>query len=310
MKKKDELDELFAFENNKQDLVAEAKRKSTVRMTFISGLVSLFVLILIVLIKLQVTPWLLDRELAAQEVYFDVYGANLFIGPWEESIRLLDSEATAPQYKLVDGQPVYLGEISNSSRNREVYLSPNDYETYNYSGEKVMNFIHPATSITHVPMDVMKLDMFNDQQKIEMGISFDQPYSLSEVEAMLPEESVLQWAWVDVYTDEEVKGNEPARVFTENEVIGFSMVDEAGTVLESPVEKFMESVVYGKNHRGPYKQGMEEIYEQLKQKDEVEETTIKIVGAVVVGKKEELQQFQNEPRVRASSIGAVINQFN
>ncbi|OHX51294.1 hypothetical protein [Planococcus faecalis] len=83
MKKKDELDELFAFENNKQDLVAEAKRKSTVRMTFISGLVSLFVLILIVLIKLQVTPWLLDRELAAQEVYFDVYGANLFIGPWK-----------------------------------------------------------------------------------------------------------------------------------------------------------------------------------------------------------------------------------
>ncbi|KAA0955429.1 hypothetical protein FQ087_12475 [Sporosarcina sp. ANT_H38] len=313
MKDNHELDDLFSFEKNEKNLITKAKRKSTIRMACISGFVSLLVLTLIVLVKLQVTPWLLNKEMIAQETYYEVYGANLFVGPWEESIQIIGSEATAPQYKLLNGRPVYRGEISNDSDKFEVHLSPNEYETYRYLGGKVMNFIHPEVKINQVPNDIKNIDMFRDHQMIEMGLSFDRAYSLDEVKAMLPKDLPLQWAWIDVYSDEEVDSlqasESPANVFTENEVIGFSMVDETGITLEDPVKKFMESVMYGKNHMGPYKRDMKTLYETLSKQGEVDETNIKVIGAVVVGEKEVLKQIQNEPSIRASSVGAVVDSF-
>lgn len=313
MKDNHELDDFFSFEKNEKNLIMKAKRKSTIRMAWISGLVSLLVLTLIVLVKLQVTPWLLNKELIVQETYYEVHGANLFVGPWEESIQIIGSKATAPQYKLLDGRPVYRGEISNDSNKLEVHLSPNEYETYNYLGGKVMNFIHPEVKINQVPSELKNIDVFHDHQMIEMGLSFDRAYSLDEVKAILPNDLPLQWAWIDVYSDEEVDSlqtsESPANIFTENEIIGFSMVDETGITLEDPVMEFMESVVYGKNHMGPYKKDMKALYETLNKQGEVDETTIKVIGAVVVGKKEALKQIKNEPSVRASSVGAVVDSF-
>lgn len=313
MKDNHELDDLFSFEKNEKNLITKAKRKSTIRMACISGLVSLLVLTIIVLVKLQVTPWLLNKELIAQETYYEVHGANLFVGPWEESIQIIGSKATAPLYKLLDGRPVYRGEISNDSDKLEVHLSPHEYETYSYLGGKVINFIHPELKINQVPNELKNIDVFRDHQMIEMGLSFDRAYSLAEVKAMLPKDIPLQWAWIDVYSDEEVDSlqasESPANLFMENEVIGFSMVDETGITLEDPVKEFMESVMYGKNHMGPYKRDMKTLYETLSKQGEVDETNIKVIGAVVVGKKEALKQIQNEPSVRASSVGAVVDSF-
>ncbi|EGQ22726.1 hypothetical protein HMPREF9372_2766 [Sporosarcina newyorkensis 2681] len=313
MKDNHELDDLFSFEKNEKNLIAKAKQKSTIRMVFISGLVSLLVLTLIILVKLQVTPWLLNKELIAQETYYEVHGANSFIGPWEESIQIIGSKATAPQYKLLDGRPVYLGEISNNSDKIEVHLTPNEYETYSYLGGKVMNFIHPEVKLNHVPNELKNIDMFQDHQLIEMGLSFDKAYSLDEVKAMLPKDIALQWAWVDVYSVEEVNSLQtsepPANIFTENEVFGFSLVDKTGIRLKDPVKEFMDSVVYGKNHMGPYKRDMATFYETLTEQGEVDETNIKVIGSVVVGKKVALKQLQNESGVRASSIGAVVDSF-
>ncbi|MEV9639630.1 anti sigma factor C-terminal domain-containing protein [Mammaliicoccus sciuri] len=313
MKDNHELDDLFSFEKNEKNLIAKAKQKSTIRMVFISGLVSLLVLTLIILVKLQVTPWLLNKELIAQETYYEVHGANSFVGPWKESIQIIGSKATAPQYKLLDGRPVYLGEISNNSDKIEVHLTPNEYETYSYLGGKAMNFIHPEVKLNHVPNELKNIDMFQDHQLIEMGLSFDKAYSLDEVKAMLPKDIALQWAWVDVYSVEEVNSLQtsepPANIFTENEVFGFSLVDKTGIRLKDPVKEFMESVVYGKNHMGPYKRDMATFYKTLTEQGEVDETNIKVIGSVVVGKKVALKQLQNESGVRASSIGAVVDSF-
>lgn len=313
MKNNHDLDDFFNFEKNEKNLITKAKRKSTIRMIYISGLVSLLVLTLIILVKLNVTPWLLNKELIVQETYYEVYGANSFVGPWEESIQVIGSKATAPQYKLLDGRPVYIREISNSSNKIEVYLTPNEYETYRYLGGKVMNFIHPEVKLRRVPNELKNIGSFQDHQMIEMGLSFDKAYSLDEVKTMLPKDIDLQWAWVDVYSTEEVNllqaSESPANVFTENEVVGFSMVDETGVTLEDPVKKFMASMMNGKNHRGPYKKDMTMLYETLTKQGKVDETNINVIGVVVVGKKEALKQIQDESSIRTSSIGAVVDSF-
>lgn len=313
LKDNHELEDFFDFEKNEKDLITKAKRKSTIRMASISGLVSLLVLTLIILVKIQITPWLLNKELTAQETYYDVHGANLFVGPWTESVQLIGSKATAPQYKLLDGRPVYRGEISNDSNQLEVHLSPKEYESYSYLGGKVMNFIHPEVHLKQVPDEVKNINTFADNQMIEMGLSFDRAYSLDEVKAILPNDLSLQWAWVDAYTDEEIDALQtsasPTNVFTENEVIGFSMIDETGIALEDPVKDFMDSVAYGKSHMGPYKKEMKALYESLNKQGAVDEATVKVIGAVVVGTQETLQQIQNEPSIRASSVGAVVDSF-
>ena len=314
LKDNHEMDELFSFEENKNNLITKAKRKSTMRMAFVSGLVSVLVLTLVVLIKLQVTPWLLDKETIAQENYYDVYGANIYIGPWEESIKLIGSQATATQYKLLNGRPVYRGEVLSDTHHNETHFHPNDYETYNYLGEKVMNFIHPGIESNELPKELNDLDVIQDHQIVEMGISFDRAYSLSEAKEMLPEGLQLQWAWIDTWSAEEVDAmqetDRPTSVFTEDEMIGFSMVDKVGLALNNPLENFMEAVNYGRNHKGPYQEDMKAIHDRLTKHGEVKESSVKVIGAVVVGNKEALQKIQKELYVRASSIGAVIDSLN
>lgn len=311
MKDNLEMDDLFSFERNEESLITKAKRKSTLRIVSISGLVSFLVLILVILIKLQVTPWLLNKEITAQDQYYDIYGANTYIGPWEESIRIIGSNATAPQYKLLDGRPVYLGQISNDSDHIEVHLSPNRYETYNYFGGKVMNFLHPGVLSAQIPNEVQTIDTFREDELIEVGLSFDKGYSLVEVQSMLPEELTFQWAWVEAYSKDAVESlqasDPPSHVLTENEVIGFSLTDETGVPLSEPEEKFMESVKFAKDQKGRYQKEMASIYDGLSKSGAPE---IKIIGAVVVGTKQELQQLQNESYIRASSTGAVVNTFN
>ncbi|GKV67418.1 MULTISPECIES: anti sigma factor C-terminal domain-containing protein [Sporosarcina] len=311
MKDNHEMDDLFSFEGNEKNIITKAKRKSTLRIASISGLVSFLVLILVILLKLQVTPWLLNKEIIAQDQYYDVYGANTFIGPWEESIRIIGSNATAPQYKLLDGQPVYRGEISNDSNHIEVHLSPNRYETYNYFGGKVMNFLHPEVLSAQIPNEVQTIDAFREQQLIEVGLSFDKGYSLAEVQSMLPEELTLQWAWVETYSKGAIESlqasDPPSHMLTENEVIGFSLTDETGAPVQEPEERFIESVKSAKDQKGRYQKEMASIYDGLSKSGSPE---IKIIGAVVVGTKQELQQLQNASYIRASSIGAVADTFN
>lgn len=314
MKDKDDLEDLFNFEHNENDLIKKAKRKSTIRMMATSGLVSVLILALLILIKLQVTPWLLDKEMAEQEMLYEIYGANLFVGPWEESVRLIGSKATAPTYKLLEGRPVFAGELANDSDRFEVHLTPNQFETYRYLGTKVMNFVHPGLAIDAVPNDLEKVDGIAEGRLIEMGLSFDRAYTFGEVRALLPDELKLQWAWVDIYTEHEVASmNTPepaAHVLTEDEAVGFSLVDETGAARNNPVEQFAESLRYGKEHAGPYKKELEAIYGVLNDQGAIDETNIKIIGAVIVGEKQALQQLQNESSIRASSIGAVVDLFN
>lgn len=309
-----EMDDIFNFEAKKDNLITKAKRKSITRIAVVSGLVSIAVLTLIVLIKIQVTPWFLDKQTAAKENYYDVYGANIYIGPWEASIKLLGSKATAAQYKLLDGRPVYRGEILNDTMHNETHFTPNVYETYTYLGEKVMNFIHPDIENSELPKEISNLDVIQDHQIVEIGLSFDRAYSLSEVKAMLPQNLQFQWAWIDTWSTEEVddmqESDWPTSVFTEDEMVGFSMTDQMGKPLESPVEKFMEAVNYGKDHKSSYQKDMEVIHERLTRHGEVEESSVKVIGAVVVGNKEALLKIQKELYIRASSIGTIVDSLN
>ena len=191
MKENHELDRLFDPTFNEKDLIKSAKRKSYFRITGLSFLVSICVLILFILLKIQVTPYIMNQKMIAKELHYEIYGANIYTGVWTEKFKLLGSSATAPKYKLLNGKPVLLGEISLDTSDIEIMLGDSELTQFSYSGNRIMNFFHPSVQYQQYANDLNRLNKVNDGKWIEMALSFTQAYTYEEVVSMLPEDCLL-----------------------------------------------------------------------------------------------------------------------
>ena len=319
MKEDHEIDRLFDPSFNEKDIIKSAKRKSYFRITGVSLLVSICVLALLILLKVQLTPYVMTNKMAAKELYYDIYGANIYVGAWDEKYKLIGSSAEAPKYKLLNGKPVNLGAVSLDSSELEITIGNSDLEQFSYYGNRVMNFFHPALQYEDYANDVNLLDKVNDGKLIEMALSFDKAYTYDEVATMLPEDVTLQWSWVNSYTTEQLEAMKasdslhaeyPTTILKEHEVAGFPSVTEAGETIENPVDEFLDTLDLAQSKGGSYKDDFTHIYETLKKDNaSLKAENVEIIGAVVVGNKQQLTALMNQPYIKASSFGAIIDQY-
>ena len=315
MKEDHEIDRLFDPAFNDKDLIKSAKRKSYFRMTGVSFLVSVCVLALLILLKIQLTPYVMHQKMVAKELYYDIYGANTYVGVWDEQYKLIGSSAEAPKYKLLNGKPVHLGDVSLDSSDRVTTIGNSKFAQFSYNGNRVMNFFHPSLPYDEYANDLQKLNEVNEGKIIEMALSFDQAYTYDEIVSMLPKNVTLQWNWVNAYSSEELEGFEasdslyaeyPTTILKEYEVAGFPSISEAGEIIENPVDDFLETLDLAQTKGGSYKEEFTHIYETL-QKDTNE--NVEIIGAVVVGDKQQLSTLIDKPYIKASSFGVIIDQY-
>lgn len=319
MKDDHEIDSFFDSTYKDTDLINAAKRKSYFRITGVSFLVSIFVLLLLILLKLQLTPYFMNQKMAAQELYYEIYGANIYTGFWTEDYKLFNSSAIAPKYKLLNGKPVYLGEVSFDSAPIEITIGNSEFAQFSYKGNRVMNFFHPSLQYAEYTNDLNELNKVNDGKWIEMALSFDQPYTYQEVVAMLPKDVTLQWSWVDTYSAEEIEAmkasnNEnaeyPATILREHDVAGFPSISKAGENIKDPVDSFITTLELALSKGGSYKENFEYMYNVLKNdQDSLTDKNVKIIGAVVVGDKQQLTSLIDQPYIQASSFGASVDQY-
>lgn len=314
MKEDHEIDRIFDPTFNDKDLIKSAKRKSYVRITGISFLVSICALALCVLLKIQLTPYLMNQKMIAKELHYEIYGANIYTGVWTERYKLVGSSATAPKYKLLNGKPVTIGELSLDTSDREITVGNSELVQFTYSGNRVMNFFHPAIKYEQYAHDLNELNKVNNNKWIEMALSFDQPYTYEEVVSMLPADVTLQWNWVNTYSAEEMKSlqdyktadSEYPPIFKEQDVVGFPSISKNGETIQNPINSFMETLDLARDKGGSYREDYEHIYNTLK-KDQA--PYIEIIGVVVVGDKQQLQSLVNQNYIKASSFGAIIDQY-
>lgn len=311
MKEENDVDSFFDDTFNNEDLIKKAKRKGNFRITGISLFVSICVLILIILLKLQLTPFLMHKKIVEKELYYELYGANVYTGPWEENYKLVGSTATAPKYKLLDGNLVNLGDVSLTSSVIETTVGKSKFEQFSYDGHRVMNFFHPALNYSSYVNDLDKLAEVNDGKLIEMGISFDKSYSYDEVVEMLPRGVKLQWNWVNTFSQDELntinetneENKEYATNFKASEVLGFPTIAKDGEQIENPVESFISTVNDASDQGGSYKEEFEVIHSSIKNKK------VQIVGVVVVGDKQQLVTLKNKNYIKSSSFGAIVDEY-
>lgn len=308
MKEDHEIDSFFDATFNDTNLIKSAKRKSYFRITAVSLLVSICVVILLILLKIQLTPYFMNQKIMEKELFYEIYGANTYTGDWTEQYKLVNSSAVAPKYKLLNGKPVKLGEISFDSSPNEVTVGNSELEQFSYQGHRVMNFFHPSLQYRKYSNDLSKLDNVNDGKWIELALSFNQPYSYKEVVSMLPKDVTLQWSWVNTYSAEEIEGikvsSADAEILQEHNVAGFPSISKAGEIIENPVNAFIETLDFAQSKGSTYKEEFEHIYDVLKEGQD-----IKIIGAVVVGDKQQLQSLSNQNYIKATSFGVIIDQY-
>ena len=318
MKEDHEIDRLFDPAFNDKDLIKSAKRKSYFRITGVSLLVSICVLALLILLKIQVTPYLMDQKMTAKELYYEVFGANSYTGVWTERHKLVGSSATAPKYKLLNGKPFYLGEVSLDTPNIEVTVGNSELAQFSYSGNRVMNFFHPSIQYQTYANDLQELNKVNDGKLIEMALSFDQAYTYAEVVSMLPNDVTLQWNWVNAYSEEELEGlketfnghSENPAVLKEQEVAGFPSILKSGETNQNPVNTFIETLDIALSKGGSYKEDFEHVYNSLKKgHSKLTNENIEIIGVVVAGDKQQLQSLTGKNYIKASSFGAIIDEY-
>lgn len=318
MKEDPEIDHFFDSTFNEKDLIKSAKRKSYFRITGVSFIVSICVIALLILLKVQLTPYLMNQKIVAKDLYYEIYGANIFTGTWMEHYKLVGSSATAPKYKLLNGKLVNLGEISLDTSDTEITIGNSEFAQFSYSGNRVMNFFHPSLQYQKYANDLNELNKVKDGKLIEMALSFDQAYSYKEVVSMLPKGVSLQWNWVNTYSPEELEGlkesdstySENPTIFKEHEVAGFPTILKDGGKIKNPVDSFITTLDLALSKGGSYKEDFEHIHNVLnKDHASLTDKSVKIIGVVVVGDKQQLKSLINKHYIKASSFGVIVDEY-
>ncbi|KEK10909.1 hypothetical protein EP18_14780 [Lysinibacillus sphaericus] len=311
------LDDLFEF-NNESKIVKKAKRSSYIRMISISGFVTAAVVILVIILKLQITPYLINKEILAKEAFYKVHGANTYLSPWNTKIKLIGSTATSTQYKLLNGRPIFKNEITLDSTSIETYVQPNPNKTFNYFGQNIINFYHPKIAYDQVAHDILSLNSSNENQLVEMGISFDQAYSMNAVKKMLPEDLTIQWYWLDTFSTDEISNMQksdqpyskiPPYVFKEDEVVGIKAFSNTGEKYDDSLEEFVESIKFAMKNNSDLKNEMQDILDLITSNGEIQTDKVQIIGAVVVGDVEKLTKISTSSFIRATSRGASTDAY-
>ena len=257
-------------------------------------------------------------------------------------------------YKIVEGKVVYSGEQDYSYG----ILKPGETQgidlpdimgamrteedlkktKYNEFGQRQMVFFYPFINYRLYKNDLNLLEDIGKNKYIEMALSFDQSYSIDEVNKMLPKNITLAWYWVDDLNDSEKedlkprKGEQidaegktitadiPARLLPESESYGIKNYDASGAPIKNPEFLFISSLesgnkerdkIKGSNYRvARYKEEFKRVYDNIAGSDgRLAKEDIKVQGVVVTGDMEKLMALRGLPFVKASSLGAVTDKY-
>lgn len=173
--------------------------------------------------------------------------------------------------------------------------SKNSYEYNRQTKQKIATFYNP--NIENYYDDVEnELDEFNhmDHSVAEVALSFDKPYSYSEVKQMIPEN--LNVVWLYLFSEERDEHSGPSGT----PIYGFQLnVNEEGDIdPQADKENFFSSF---KAYSAPMNNKKIDTFIRDNEDKKVEE--LKILGVMVTGQGENLVRLKDKSFVRGSSIG-------
>lgn len=295
-------------------MLKKAKRKSVFKQIIISAVVTL---ILVPTMFLGISH-LSNRSYINMSM--EIEDINKITRPntqlVETMIRygLFGGEAEYTGYKVIEGVPVPLGKenyeynfLNNFSRKDKfnVIKVPEGDSGVSYhinSMQRDMQFYHPGKKYSNYQNDTEIIGRYPNEVA-EMAISFDKPYSIEQIQKMLPNGVNPAWYWVDTYENPEKLDSPDSSL----EVYGIAHSSNNVDLKRD----FLGSIQTGLKEEGRYKREYKRIYDVLRDgKKEPTEDDVQIIGVVVTGKTEDLTKLNGQTYAKAIVLGAMAEDLH
>ncbi len=310
-----ELDEIF--DDDKLNIaIKKGKNKSTRRTVLISLLVVVIALIVILVANAAITIKLSNETYNFNKAYVKLHVPNGYISKSSDSIGFLVGKSEFTIARDVAGKPVVLeNRVSLFGLIPQIFISRGGgvggvsagewAVNYWENGYRKMIFYIPEISYKEYKNDLDELDRISGDKLIELGLSFDKPYKVTDIPIILPNVKT-SWFWVDAfrkddlerYKKEAIEYDGKATFIREDEALGVGVRDFNGNYCN-----FLELLKSSKE------EGYNEVYHELVTKGYTDSSNVPILGAIVYGTKDELMSLIWNSHIKASSFGVVVDRY-
>lgn len=309
------FEDIFDEKKMKQ-AIKKGKMKSMLMIVF----VSLFVFVVLNIANFAISVYFSQKAFKQWDAYVRLSTPNGYISETVDSrgflggmsnykiskdmkIKSLVVEQKQYQYGLIPSVLISRGAGGS------IGVTGEDWQfSYKENGWREMMFFHPNVAYKKYKNDEELIKSMGGEKIYEVALSFDRPYKQSELPIMqLPQ---MTWFWVNTYSDsqlgtfqKEAKEYDWSATFIrENEALGFSIRDAytQATDLAQEYDKFLKLLKTSNfsEHKKAYN-AMKDT-----RMDDVE-----ILGVVVYGTKDEIEEIMKNPIIKASSLGGVIDNY-
>ncbi|MFC0560999.1 anti sigma factor C-terminal domain-containing protein [Halalkalibacter alkalisediminis] len=310
--------------NDIEGIVKKAKRKSIIRNIVISTISLLLVGALFIIINGQIVNKAHYKAAEANRLLFKISQPNIQIGGGKFDYGILSGTYSYNKYKLIEDRVVPWGQdirkfnaIGHNNKSSAIAVydevivgeTEEEYRHYNTTnGQRTMQFYHPWFEYTTIHNDLALIQNAPNDAIMEVAISFNQSYSVSEIQEFFNLNNKITWYWVNDYNQnakEQLQGLHSSGA-TASHVYGFSgtTTKGEGDIVAQNEKDFLATLEDIKS-TGNYDYIVDPLLENvnLNMKEGI------ILGVVVTGTKEELLTLKEDKQIRAISLGAVATEY-
>lgn len=304
-------------------IVNKAKRKSIIRNIIISTISLLVVGSLLIFINGQIVEKAHFNAVEANELLYKISQPNINIGGGKSDYGILSGSYTYQKYKIIEDRIIPWGQETqtfnalghNTSSAISIYdevsvgENEEEYRIYNTTnGQRTMLFYHPWFKYTTIQNDLSLIQNAPNDAVMEVAVSFDQPYSVNEVQEFLKLKNKITWYWINEYNQSAKEDLEGLHHWGDSAsyVYGFNVTTQhgEGDIIAQNEDHFLATLEKLKS-TGNYDYIIDNLLENVIQNKKEG----LIVGVVVTGTKEELLNLKDENHIRAISLGAIAKKY-
>jgi hypothetical protein len=185
---------------------------------------------------------------------------------------------------------------------------------FDLSGNLNMMAFHPDIQYKEYKNDLDLLHKISPDSLLEMTLSLDKKYKPHELSSILPNVNISEILidgyskeQMDKYRMEAMEYSGKATFIREYDFIRLGMRTfgwGSGFELQDKYNDYLEKLLF--NYKLKYhKDRFTAIYNTLKDKEQLDIDKVDIIGVVVYGNPEELQNLRSNPHIKASSAGVI-----
>ena len=296
--------------------IKKGKRKTVLTIVF----VSIIVFVVCNIINLIVYSYYSNRAFERWDAYVRLSTPNGYISETVDTRGFLGGESHYKVSKdmkiksnVIEQNKYQFGLIPSISISRyaggSVGVTGEDWQFgYKENGWRDLMFFHPNIPYKKYKNDEDLINQMQGDRIYEVALSFDKPYKQHDLPIFeFPE---MTWFWVNTYSDSQLKKFQQeaeehdwsSTFIKEYEVLGFSTRSTVVSIseLESEYNTFLNLLQTSHYHEH------QNAFNTMK---DIDLDNVEILGMVIYGTKEEIEEIMKKPIIKASSLGGVIDNY-